>query len=224
MKNAIAYIRKSTDKGQTHSFDRQLNLISDFAKSEGITISQTFVEQASGKSSTRPELLEALEICRKTNTPLIVSSISRLSRDVSFGSGLLSDPNLKIIVSDLGVEADPFLLNVLLCVAQKEREMISKRTKDGMAAAKAKGVKLGNPNWSQSLSKARQAKTSLCIQRDRKYLQLINLIQSAGTQSYRGIARKMNDMDIKSPKGRSISPVFVRNVLMRSVDVGTCRT
>jgi len=224
MKTAIAYIRKSTDKGQTHSFDRQLNLISDFAKSEGITISQTFVEQASGKSSIRPELLEALEICRKTNTPLIVSSISRLSRDVSFGSGLLSDPNLKIIVSDLGVEADPFLLNILLCVAQKEREMISKRTKDGMAAAKAKGVKLGNPNWSQSLSKARQAKTTICHKRDRKYLQLIKLIQSAGTQSYRGIARKMNDMDIKSPKGRSISPVFVRNVLMRSVDVGTCRT
>ena len=216
MKRLIAYIRKSTDKGQANSYDRQLAIINDFVAREGFELVETYVEQASGSSKSRPALNSALAASRRLKAPVIVSSVSRLSRSVSFGSALLEDSSLKIIVADLGVEADPFLLNILLCVAQKERELISKRTKQALAVVKASGKQLGNPNWNKSISLARQAKSQNTSNRDTKYLDIIGMIKSSGVSSYRGIARRMNDMDISSPTGKAISGQFVRRVMLRA--------
>ena len=215
MKNAIAYIRKSTDKGQANSYERQLSIINDFASREGVEIVAKFVETASGKDKSREALSNCLAAARKQGLPVIVSSISRLSRSVAFGSALLDDSSLKIIVADLGVEADPFLLNILLCVAQKERELISKRTKQALAVVKAKGTKLGNPKWESSIGQARQAKAQKTSSRDQKYLSIISMIKASGITSYRGIARRMNELSMTSPTGKSISPNFVRNVCLR---------
>jgi len=214
MKTAIAYIRKSTDKGQANSYDRQSSIINDFAQREGIEIVDLYVETASGKDKSREQLTKCLDAARSQGLPIIVSSISRLSRSVSFGSALLDDASLKIIVADLGVEADPFLLNILLCVAQKERELISRRTKQSLAVLKSKGVKLGNPNWKTSISQARKAKAQKTSSRDQKYLGMISMIKLSGITSYRGIARRMNELSMKSPTGKAISPNFVRNVVL----------
>ena len=216
MKTCIAYIRKSTDKRQTHSYERQMSIINDFADREGYKVIDTFVEQASGLSCDREALSNALEASRKQKVPVIVSSISRLSRSVSFGSALLNDESLKIIVADLGVEADPFLLNILLCVAQKEADLISRRTKQSLAVLKSKGVKLGNPQWEKSINSARDAKQKNTARRDEKYLKSIKLIQLSGVTSYRGIARQMNEMGIQSPTGGSVHQTFVRNILRRN--------
>jgi DNA invertase Pin-like site-specific DNA recombinase len=75
----------------------------------------------------------------------VVSKLDRLSRDVHFISGLMSK-RVQFIVTQLGGNVDPFMLHIYAALAEKERAMISERTKVALRAAKGRGVQLGNPN------------------------------------------------------------------------------
>ena len=90
-----------------------------------------------GRSSQRP-----CSAARKLKAPIIVAKLDRLSRDVHFISGLMSHKT-PFIVAELGPDADPFMLHLYAALAEKERRLISQRTKDALAAKKAQGVKLG---------------------------------------------------------------------------------
>ena len=103
---------------------------------------QTFTETESGADDHRPELLAALDIARKQKSPIIVAKLDRLSRDVHYISGLMKH-RVPFIVTELGADTDPFLLHIYAALAEKERALISRRTKDALAAAKARGVRLG---------------------------------------------------------------------------------
>jgi DNA invertase Pin-like site-specific DNA recombinase len=100
----------------------------------------------SGSNNDRVALLQALEHAKILRCPIIVSKLDRLSRDVHFISGLMKE-QVEFVCCDLGRQSDPFTLHIFAALAQKERELISTRTKAAMAAAKAKGVVLGNPRW-----------------------------------------------------------------------------
>jgi DNA invertase Pin-like site-specific DNA recombinase len=108
---------------------------------------QTFSETESGKrdDDQRPELAAALEAARKAGAPIIVAKLDRLSRDVHYISGLMKH-KIPFIVADLGADTDPFMLHLYAALAEKERALISRRTKDALAAARARGVKLGGLN------------------------------------------------------------------------------
>ena len=213
--NVIAYYRRSTDNRQTHSVERQASIVENFVSNNELSIEQTFIETASGKDSNREALAAAIAYSRKHKTPICVSSVSRLSRDVAFGAALLNDKTIQFIVCDLGIHADSFMLNVLLAVAQKEAELTSKRTKEALAVVR-KHKKLGNPRWHESLPKAREKRKATGKATVDKYMPIIAMIRNNGTTSYRGIAKEMNRLGIKSPKGKNISPVLVRDVLMRA--------
>ena len=73
-----------------------------------------------------------------------IAKLDRLSRDVHFISGLMAE-RVPFIVAELGADADPFMLHIYAALAEKERRLISERTKAALAAAKARGVKLGGP-------------------------------------------------------------------------------
>jgi len=90
----------------------------------------------------RPKLAAAIKAARKHGGPVIVSKLDRLSRDVHFISGLMVH-RVPFIVTELGSDVDPFVLHLFAALAQKERALISKRTKEGLQAAKRRGVKLG---------------------------------------------------------------------------------
>src|SRR5262249_7052185 len=90
----------------------------------------------------RPELNAAIQRARKAKAPIIVAKLDRLSRDVHYISGLMKH-RVPFIVTELGADTDPFLLHIYAALAEKERAMISRRTKDALAAAKARGVSLG---------------------------------------------------------------------------------
>ena len=90
----------------------------------------------------RPKLAAALKVARKAKAPVLVAKLDRLSRDVHFVSGLMSH-RVEFIVCELGRQSDPFVLHLYAALAEKERSMISSRTKAGLAAAKARGTKLG---------------------------------------------------------------------------------
>ena len=214
MTTAIQYLRRSTaDKGQDLSFDRQQMIINDFCQREGITIVRTFVETASGAKDDRKVLAECLADAKKSGLPIVVSSISRLSRSVSFGSALLEDSQLTFIIAELGMKADSFLLNVLLCVAAKERSVLSTRVKSGLKLRAAAGVKLGNPNWKPAIQAANKVRFDNARRNQEKYYKAIKMIQTSGITSYNGIARQMNELGMKSPRGKSISPNYVRNLI-----------
>src|SRR5450756_1906791 len=149
MKQAIGYIRVSTAKqGRSGlGLEAQQVALQRFAEAEGYRFIETFKEVESGKHGPdhRPVLDAALDKARKERAPIIVAKLDRLSRDVHYISGLMKHKT-PFIVAELGADADPFMLHLYAALAEKERAMISRRTKDALAAKKAQGVKLGGLN------------------------------------------------------------------------------
>ena len=138
---AVAYVRVST-AGQARSglgLEAQADAINRFAEAEGYVIASTFEEHESGKGSDaldrRPKLAASIKAARKLGGPVIVSKLDRLSRDVHFISGLMAH-KVPFIVTELGADVDPFVLHLFAALAQKERALISKRTKEGLAVAR----------------------------------------------------------------------------------------
>jgi DNA invertase Pin-like site-specific DNA recombinase len=148
MGTAIGYVRVST-KAQGRSglgLEAQHAAIARFAAAEGLSVAQVFEEVETGSGADalerRPQLAAALKSARKAKAPVLVAKLDRLSRDVHFVSGLMAH-RVEFIVCDLGRQSDPFVLHLYAAVAEKERGMISARTKAGLAAARARGTKLG---------------------------------------------------------------------------------
>jgi DNA invertase Pin-like site-specific DNA recombinase len=151
MKTAIAYIRVSTQaQGRSGlGLEAQMTAITAFASSHGYEIIDVVAEVESGKGSdaikTRPQLATAIEIARLTGATIVSAKLDRITRDVHFGSGLFNRTDVSFKIADMP-HADNFQLNIMLSVAQLEREMISKRTIAALAAARERGTKLGGPN------------------------------------------------------------------------------
>jgi DNA invertase Pin-like site-specific DNA recombinase len=166
LKPCVEYIRVST-KQQGRSglgLEAQKQRISEFCLRERFNVVASFVEVESAKGDTlthRPKLQAALKTARQIKdadyrcAPIVVAKLDRLSRDVHFISGLMTE-RVPFICADLGRDTDPFLLHIYAAFAEKERRMISIRTKEGLARAKARGAKLGGEN-EQSLRNRAEA-------------------------------------------------------------------
>jgi DNA invertase Pin-like site-specific DNA recombinase len=162
MKPIIAYIRVSTQQQGKSGLgvEAQGAAIMRFAEAEGFLVSQVFTEVETGKGSDalekRPQLAAALAEAKRLKCSVVVAKLDRLSRDVAFIAGLMAQ-RVPFIVCDLGVNADPFMLHIYAAVAEKERRMIGERTKNALAAAKARGVKLGNQVQADANAQVAQA-------------------------------------------------------------------
>jgi DNA invertase Pin-like site-specific DNA recombinase len=130
----------------------------------GVTESALFNENAAGMTRRAGlevacrQLARAIKAARKAKGPVIVSKLDRLSRDVHFISGLMTH-RVPFIVTELGADVDPFILHLFAALAQKERALISKRTKEGLAAAKARGTQLGG--WTAGSERSRKEADAL---------------------------------------------------------------
>lgn len=151
MKGLVAYLRVSTDRqGKSGlGLEAQREAVKRFAAANGFTVVGEHVEVETGRGSDafaqRPRLRAALAEARKRACPIIVAKLDRLSRNVHFISGLMEE-RVTFLVAELGPRVPSFLLHVYAAFAEEERRMISERTKAALAAAKARGVKLGNPH------------------------------------------------------------------------------
>src|ERR1700733_2996987 len=151
MKPIIAYIRVSTSqRGRAGlGIDAQREALGRFATDAGFEIAAELVEVETGKGSDaldrRPQLAAALAKARSLRCPVVVAKLDRLSRDVHFILGLMAH-RVHFVVTELDPDVDPFVLHLYAALAEEERALIAGRTKSALAAAKAKGVKLGNPH------------------------------------------------------------------------------
>jgi DNA invertase Pin-like site-specific DNA recombinase len=149
-RQVIGYARVSTARqGKSGlGLEAQQAAIARFAAAEGCRIGEVFVEVETGKGSDalarRPQLTAAISAARKLGkgTPIVVAKLDRLSRDVHFISGLMAE-RVPFVVTELGADVDPFTLHIFAAMAERERAMIATRTREGLAAAKARGVVLG---------------------------------------------------------------------------------
>src|SRR5215831_17799128 len=155
MRRIISYIRVSTQKqGRSGlGLEAQRTANAQFAEREGFTIATEFTEVETGKGADaldrRPQLAAALAEAKRRKCSIVVAKLDRLSRDVHFISGLMTQ-KVPFIVAELGPDVDPFMLHIYAALAEKERRNISIRTKQALAAAKARGVQLGNPQQAKA--------------------------------------------------------------------------
>ena len=210
--NAIGYVRVSTT-GQERSglgLEAQRQAIAEFAEREGFTVAEWFTEAESGAGADalekRPQLASAIAAARKARMPVMVAKLDRLSRDVHFISGLMAH-RVEFVVTSLGRQADPFILHLYAALAEKERALISERTKAGLKAAKRRGQKLGMRAKPQRAvremqAKGAQANRDAALER-LKALKLDKHIADAleGGRKLRAAAQWLNDRNVASPGG-----------------------
>lgn len=161
LKPAYAYLRVSTSgQGQRgNGLEAQQQAITSFARQEGFEVLEWVQEVETGKGTDallrRPRLAYVLRQAKRKKAPVLVSKLDRLSRDVAFVAGLMSE-GVPFVVTELGSEADPFILHLYAALSEKERRLISLRTREALQAMKRRGVKLGNPSKSSLLAASKK--------------------------------------------------------------------
>lgn len=193
----VAYYRVST-KGQEESglgLEAQSMAVQVYlATHSGAELVAEFTEIESGKKKNRPELKEAVKLCKRQKATLVIAKLDRLARNVHFVSGLM-ETNVNFVACD-NPHANRLMVHMLAAFAEHEREMISQRTKDGLQAAKARGVILGANG--KKLSKENRARA------DRYALELVGKIRAIPEDLRPNITRltvEMNMRKIPTAKG-----------------------
>jgi DNA invertase Pin-like site-specific DNA recombinase len=216
-KPAVAYIRVSTARqGRSGlGLEAQQAAIARFCEAEGFEIAREHVEVETGKGADalerRPELAAALAEAKRRKCPVLVAKLDRLSRDVAFVAGLMAQ-RVPFIVAELGPDADPFMLHIYAALAEKERRLISARTKAALQAAKGRAKRLGR-NGAERLAPAYKTDA---VERARSLAPVIADVRASGASSLRQIAASLNQRAIPTARGGAWSAVQVKRVLERA--------
>lgn len=197
----VAYLRVSTDEqGKSGlGLEAQAAAIADYARSVGAEIVETYSEIESGKVNDRPQLDKALAHTRRIKATLIVSRLDRLGRDAEYLLKLVRIyPQIKLADNP---NVDPMMYGFLAVMAENERRLISKRTKAALQAAKARGVKLGSPNATETVAIARARKSEKAKTKAQNLAAIIADIEKAGVSTLAGIAAALQARGVKTPRG-----------------------
>src|SRR4051812_1982293 len=218
---AIAYYRVSTARqGKSGlGIEAQRDAVRRFAAAEGMEILDEHTEVETGKGTDaldrRPELAGALAAARRARCPVVVAKLDRLSRDVHFISGLMAH-RVPFVVAELGSDVDPFILHLFAALAEKERSLIAARTKSALAAAKGRGVTLGNPKLKEARKAALKAVRESAKRHASNTLPIIRAVQKAGAKTLQEVAVALNARGIPTARGGQWHAMTVRNVLGRA--------
>lgn len=222
MCKVVTYYRVSTE-GQGRSglgLEAQRDAVGKLCEARGWTIAAEFTEVESGKRDDRPQLATALHRAKVTGATLVVAKLDRLSRNVAFLAAL-QDSGAKFVAADMP-EANELTVHIMAAVAQAERKMIGARTREALAAVKAQGRKLGNPNGAAAIRRAGkgngaaiEAVKAGAESRAADYAPIVADIRAAGHLSLPAIARELNGRGILTPRGGRWHPSSVSNLLAR---------
>lgn len=196
----IAYYRVSTDRqGRSGlGLEAQRAAVAAHLNGGAWELVAEYTEVESGKRDDRPELAEALRHCRRAKATLIIAKLDRLGRNVAFIASLM-ESKVDFVCCD-NPHANRLMLHMLAAFAEHEREQISQRTKAALAAAKARGVQLGNPRLQelqQHEKNRRQAEEYAAA-----LAPIIEELQAGGITSVRGVRDELNRRAIATPTGK----------------------
>ena len=216
----VSYLRVSTAKQGASGLglEAQRKAVMDHLNGGRWALIAECVEVESGKRSDRPKLAEALRLCRLHKTTLIIAKIDRLARNVAFISNLM-ESGVEFVAVDFPT-ANRLTVHILAAVAEHEAGMISRRTKDALAAAKARGVKLGGHRGtvppkiaSERSLKARQATGEA---RAADLEPIITELRAEGVASLNAMARALTEKGVPTARGGSSwTPMQVKRVIDR---------
>ena len=201
------YLRVSTDKQGLDGY----GIDAQRAAIKGYTPAAEFIEVESGKRKDRPELLKALDYCKKNKAVLVVAKLDRLARNVSFVS-TLQDSKVEFICADMP-EANTLTIQIMAAMAQHEAKAVSDRTTAALQAAKARGVVLGSMNTDKA-SKGHATQTAIADRNAAKVQTTINRLSTSG-MSLRAIAAELNSMGVVTPRKAQWTAQAVKNAIQR---------
>ena len=218
----ISYLRVSTAKQGASGLglEAQRKAVDDHLNGGRWEHVREFVEIESGKRDDRPKLAEAMALSRLHGATLLIAKLDRLSRDAHFLLGL-QKAGVDFVACDMPT-ANRLTVGILAMVAEEERRAISKRTKDALAAAKARGTKLGGDRGKLHLVRdagraagiaVRQAKAS---RRAADLLPIIADLRASGVTTLGGLAHALTERGIPTARGAAVwSPMQVSRVLKK---------
>ncbi|WP_339950728.1 recombinase family protein [uncultured Albimonas sp.] len=218
----VAYERVSTARqGRSGlGLEAQRHAIEQLVEARAATLLGRFTEVESGRKADRPELTKALHLAKVTGATLVIAKLDRLSRNAAFLLAL-RDSGVRFLAADMP-EANDLTVGIMALVAEQERRAISRRTKEALAAAKARGVQLGNPNGAVALRQAADGGASLrrtVSENADAFAQdlapVIEAIRAEGIASLRGIAAALNTRGMLTRRGGRWGASNVRNLLLR---------
>jgi len=222
MQPVVAYYRVSTERqGRSGlGLDAQRERCAQFAAQNGMEVVEAFTEVETGKGSDaldrRPQLAAALAAARRHRGQVVVAKLDRLSRDVHFIAGLMAQ-RVPFVVAELGADMDPFMLHIYAALAEKERRMISERTRTALAVRKRQGAQLGNPTNRAEAGRAGAAATAEGARRfAENVVPIIQQVQANGVNSLRGVAAALNARGVRSARGGRWAATQVGAVLARA--------
>lgn len=216
MKQFISYSRVST-AGQGLGLEAQQSIIAEYVNQAGGVILDTISEKESGKETiNRPGLQRAIDECKRTGATLIVAKLDRLSRDVADVFAIKKQKGLTFEVCDMDAH-DTLLLGIFATLAQKERELISRRTREALATLKAQGKQLGNPNAAEAMRAingqgvARRKQLAQDAPENRHAYNAVRFMP--GTLASK--AAFLNAEGYKTRNGKAFTPMAVKRLLDR---------
>jgi DNA invertase Pin-like site-specific DNA recombinase len=217
----VSYLRVSTGRqGRSGlGLDGQRAAVEDFLNGGKWKLVKEFVEVESGKHCARPVLDQALKACRLYGATLVIAKLDRLSRDAHFLLGL-EKAGVDFVCADMP-RANRLTVGIMAMVAEEEGRMISRRTKEALAAAKRRGVKLGGYRENAKLTRkacqrGSEAVAAIAAARAADIAPIIAEVQAAGAPSLRAIAAGLNDRGIPTARGNGTwSAVQVARVMAR---------
>lgn len=220
---AVAYYRVSTAaQGRSGlGLEAQREAVERLCASRGWEIiAPPFTEVESGKRADRPELAKALHRAKVTGATLVVAKLDRLSRSAAFLTAL-QEAGVPFIAADMP-EMNDTVVGIMAVVARAERQAISKRTQEALQAAKARGVKLGNPNGAEALRRAQKGNAdslrvikAAAADRAEQLRPVIEDLRVRSITSLPGIAKALNEGGFVTPRRGQWHASSVRNLLGR---------
>ena len=203
MKSIVIYRRVSTsEQGKSGlGLEAQSSALARFCEAEGFEAADSFTDVSSGKLGLegRAGLAGALAKAAKLKCPVLVSKLDRLSRDVAFISGLMAK-GVPFIVADLGANVDVFTLHLYAALGQKERQLISQRTKDALAPMVGTG-KLGNKtNLAEAQARGRAGSIAASAAFAGRVMPLVGRLKAGGL-SMNAIAKQLNASNMPTMRG-----------------------
>jgi len=212
----VVYRRVSTaDQGASglglEAQERDIRLFLDTYAEAGSTVIEAFTEVASGGDDDRPVLAKAIAMAKAQDGVLLVSKLDRLSRKVSKIAVLMDDNRLRLRVASMP-HADKFQLHIYAALAEQEREFISRRTREALASAKARGVKLGGLRPGTAARNA--AVKDAAAKRAERVRAIVLPLRERGA-TLRDIADALNGSNVPTPRGGLWHAGSVNRVLAR---------